>query len=121
VFEATHLDRKNWVVDFGGLKDIKEWLFDIFDHKTLVAIDDPQITIFRELAIAKIIDIVEVDHVGCEKFSELVFDYVSGWLESYNQKLVGSIAVPKDWNLIKLVRVEIHEHGGNSAICKRAD
>ena len=34
-FMANELDYRNWVVDFGGLKDLKATLEDYFDHKTL--------------------------------------------------------------------------------------
>jgi len=40
-FAAEELDVRNWVVDFGGLKGLKQILEDTFDHKTLVASDDP--------------------------------------------------------------------------------
>jgi 6-pyruvoyltetrahydropterin/6-carboxytetrahydropterin synthase len=32
-FGCDELDNKNWVVDFGGLKPLKAWLEDQFDHK----------------------------------------------------------------------------------------
>jgi len=32
VFECEELDERNWVFDFGGLKDIKKWLEHMFDH-----------------------------------------------------------------------------------------
>ena len=37
VFGAHELDENNWVVDFGGLKELELWLRQNFDHKTLVA------------------------------------------------------------------------------------
>ena len=42
-FGCEQLDDKNWVVDFGGLKDLKEWLKDNFDHQIAVDKDDPDI------------------------------------------------------------------------------
>jgi 6-pyruvoyltetrahydropterin/6-carboxytetrahydropterin synthase len=47
VFETETLDARNWVIDFGSLKEVKEWLVDMFDHTLLVASDDPM---FEELA-----------------------------------------------------------------------
>ena len=32
-FACEGLDNKNWAVDFGGLRPIKAWLEDMFDHK----------------------------------------------------------------------------------------
>tara|TARA_R110002094_G_scaffold57143_2_gene68253 strand:- start:541 stop:846 length:306 start_codon:yes stop_codon:yes gene_type:complete len=34
-FGCNKLDNKNWAVDFGGLKGIKAWLEDSFDHNVL--------------------------------------------------------------------------------------
>lgn len=118
VFKADGLDDRNWVVDFGGLKKVKQWLQDTFDHKTVVALDDPKITLFRELAIAKIIDLVEVSDVGCEKFAEMIFDYVTAWVDNYVSSAYGAGLSPAEWRGAKLDSVEVCEHGGNSAICK---
>ena len=104
------LDEHNWVMDFGGLKHIKQWLKDTFDHKTVVAKDDPQISIFRELAIAQMVELTEVEHVGCEKFAELIFDYVDAYLAN-------NMGLEKD---VFVAQVEVREHAGNSAICMRA-
>ena len=35
-FGCDELDNKNWAVDFGGLKPLKKWLEDTFDHKQLL-------------------------------------------------------------------------------------
>ena len=48
-FGANELDERNWVVDFGGLKELEKWLRNHFDHKTLVASDDPEFSKFRDL------------------------------------------------------------------------
>lgn len=115
VFNASELDHRNWVQDFGGLKDIKQWLKDTFDHKTLVAKDDPKISIFREMNIANLIDLIEVDAVGCEKFAEMIFDKVNDWLTEY-----GDRQGEDDETRVKLKYVEVSEHAGNSAICRAA-
>jgi len=36
-FSAKELDNKNWVVDFGGLKELKSLLEKQFDHTLCVA------------------------------------------------------------------------------------
>ena len=41
-FGCDELDNKNWAVDFGGLKPLKAWLEDMFDHKLCVDKDDAQ-------------------------------------------------------------------------------
>ena len=107
-FEADELDARNWVVDFGGLKDFKGKLETTFDHKTLVATDDPQISMFRELAIARVIDMVEVPATGCEKFAEYIFEVAEIWLRDagYGDR-------------VRVASVEVREHGANSAIVSR--
>ena len=107
-FEASELDVRNWVVDFGSLKSLKGMLEDTFDHKCLVAEDDPQIAIFRDLNIAGIIQMMEVPATGCERFAEMIFDVTEVWLHDYGY-------TPR----VKLLEVEVREHGANSAICRR--
>ena len=36
-------------MDFGGLKDLKKTLEYTFDHKLVVASDDPQLDLFKQL------------------------------------------------------------------------
>ena len=76
VFGCSELDERNWVVDFGGLKDLKAWLKATFDHKMLVAKDDPMINQLGDLAQDGwgLAQIVYVDNVGCEGFAEMIFD-----------------------------------------------
>ena len=100
VFATDTLNENNWVQDFGGLKPIKKWLEDQFDHKTLVAQDDPKLPLFQKMAEEGIIQLNILPHIGCERFAEYIFDHVI-----------------KDYPL--LVSVEVREHEGNSAICGR--
>ena len=51
-FECRDLDDKNWVMDFGGLKDLKATLRNTFDHKLVVAADDPEIETLKQLDFA---------------------------------------------------------------------
>jgi 6-pyruvoyltetrahydropterin/6-carboxytetrahydropterin synthase len=105
VFEATELDSRNWVVDFGGLKGLKLALQHHFDHKTVVAEDDPKRADIEALQQAGLADVVVVPAVGCEKFAELAAN-----LATEELKALG-IA-----ERVKVVEVECSEHGANSAI-----
>ena len=69
------LDDRNWIVDFGGLKPLKEWLKYMFDHTYLVAEDDPELETIKMLQEKNLIDMRLVPAVGCERFAEQVFDY----------------------------------------------
>jgi 6-pyruvoyltetrahydropterin/6-carboxytetrahydropterin synthase len=104
-FECDHLDERNWTVDFGSLKTLKAYLQDTFDHKTLVAIDDPELGWFKAAHERGIIDLVEVPATGCEKFAEMIFQEAQKWLEKNEY-------TPR----CRLVEVEVKEHGANSAI-----
>ena len=42
-FGCNDLDNKNWAVDFGGLKPLKAWLEDKFDHKLALDQNDPKL------------------------------------------------------------------------------
>lgn len=100
VFEGS-LDEKNWVQGFGDLKPVKAWLENTFDHKTLIARDDPNYADFVHAHQKGIIQMVTVEATGCEKFAEMIYDQVLGM------------------GFDKLIEVEVREHEGNSAICKR--
>lgn len=104
-FMANELDYRNWVVDFGGLRDLKSTLEDYFDHKTIVAEDDPHIKWFKRGEELGILDLIEVDGVGCEKFAELAYNLAQEWLEDNHLS-----------SRIKVMSAEVKEHGSNSAI-----
>ena len=48
-FHCTERDEKGWVMDFGDLKDVKKWLEEQWDHRLLIAHDDPLIGLFEGL------------------------------------------------------------------------
>ena len=103
-FEAKHLDENNWVVDFGGLKDLKEILRNQFDHTTCIARTDPKIDMFKKLKEAGVCDLRIMDGVGIEKFAE--------WCFKAANKFVAGLTV----NRCRCVKVEVFEHENNSAI-----
>lgn len=102
-FGSSNLDEKNWVVDFGGLKELKDWLKHMFDHTYLVAKDDPEMDTILLLADRNLIDMRLVDAVGCERFAELTFDKASSIIEAkYGDRC---------W----VESVTVREHEANSA------
>jgi 6-pyruvoyltetrahydropterin/6-carboxytetrahydropterin synthase len=88
-------------MDFGGLKQVKKWLEEVFDHKTLVAKDDPHMEWYQEGARRGVLDLVVLDRTGCEAFAKLILTNVNG-----------IIATWRVW----AQSVEVREHEGNSAI-----
>lgn len=107
-FGAIRLDEKNWVVDFGGLKELEAWLRETFDHKTLVALDDPMMETFQRLDADSIIDLVVVDGTGAEMFANMALEFSSELIE----KQYGA----RCW----VESVTVREHGANSAIAERS-
>ena len=104
IFEAAKLDEHNWVYDFGGCKWIKEYLQDNFDHKLVMARDDPILEDeFLYTALSNIADIRYMDNVGCEKFAEMVYNHVAPKIQEETK------------GQASLFRVECFEHGANSA------
>lgn len=104
-FEASELDIRNWVVDFGSLKSLKGWLEGTFDHTLLVADDDPQREELMTLSRLGLARVVAVPATGCEAFAQLIYDAAEIWLKDYGYS-------PR----VRLVSVEVREHGANSAI-----
>ena len=74
-FQAGELDDKNWVVDFGGLKPLKAWLEDTFDHKVVLDRDDPMLYKFAELENVGLAEITILDGVGVEMFAKHAYNY----------------------------------------------
>jgi 6-pyruvoyltetrahydropterin/6-carboxytetrahydropterin synthase len=104
-FEAEKLDERNWVVDFGGLKSFKGWLEKTFDHKLLLAEDDPERARIMHLKDYGIADIVLVPATGCEAFARLIYEAAVKWLVEN-----------KYYPRVRVRSVEVREHGANSAI-----
>ena len=77
IFECDELDERNWVFDFGGLKQFKKWSEDTFDHKLLVAQDDPHRDKLEQLGKDGLADVVIVPGVGCERFAEMAYKKMS--------------------------------------------
>lgn len=127
IFECEKLDERNWVMDFGGLKEFKNWLDHMFDHTLLIAEDDPHINTFRELANmvdmgapdleslvphrrGAVCDLRIVPGVGCEKFAEMAYQELSRIL--HIKKFDGALLN----HTVRVKSVEVFEHAGNSAI-----
>jgi 6-pyruvoyltetrahydropterin/6-carboxytetrahydropterin synthase len=117
-FIARNLDARNWVIDFGGLKPLKQWLVDTFDHKLLVTEDDPFKDRLIQLGRAtpmhdghdKLADVLVVPAVGCEAFAEMAWDKAKQLLDEWQAREVDPLS-----SGVTLVRVECREHAGNAA------
>ena len=104
VFAAHQLDERNWCFDFGGLKPVRAWLHEMFDHTVLVADDDPQLCEFQRMAGLSLMNLRILPAVGCEEVARYVFMHVG--------KMVKADTDGRVW----VESVEVREHSGNSAI-----
>ena len=110
-FGCDTLDERNWVMDFGGLKEFKQWLEYTFDHTLIVAKDDPELQHFQKLHEIGVADIRVVDAVGCERFAELAFNKMQDILDKERDTLLNPS--------VQVYSVEVYEHNANSAIYQR--
>lgn len=103
-FTCNTLDNNNWVVDFGGLKQLKTILEETFDHKTVVWAQDPDLDMFKQLNERKMVELVIFeDGVGIEKFAKFCYDVANDHVEE--------ITNGRCW----CSKVEVWEHPDNSA------
>lgn len=115
LFQAEALDGRNWVVDFGGLKPLKAALADLFDHKTLIASDDPDLARFMRLHESGLIDLRVVKGVGCEAFAKIIYDLTQDFLIKEYLPALDERMIPPPAGLA-LSSVGVSEHAGNGAI-----
>jgi len=106
-FGCADLDNKNWAVDFGGLKELKAWLEDKFDHKVAIDFRDPHLEKFKELEALDLAEIRIFNGVGAEKFAYHAFQFADALIK---EKTDGRCWVQS---------VECAEHGANSAIYEK--
>ena len=105
-FEASELDERGWVMDFGDLKGVKSWIESEWDHRTLIAADDPAIPELKTL-----------EEVGGINLNILPEGYLPGIEEScrYLYDKLNPVIQRKTNNRVEITRVEIWETEKNQA------
>ena len=98
-FGCDELDNKNWAVDFGGLKPLKAWLEDSFDHKVAVDSADPEMETLKALEEKGLAELRIFDGVGAEKFAEHAFNFADKLIREATD------------NRCYVIKVECAEHG----------
>ncbi len=107
VFNAHHRDANGFVVDFGKLEQIKNYLKETYDHKLLIAKDDPYVGFFENMNLLGLCDLRVVDNTSAEGMAESVYEYVSELLKlAYGTRV---------W----VASVRVYEDSRNSAIFSR--
>jgi 6-pyruvoyltetrahydropterin/6-carboxytetrahydropterin synthase len=97
------LTKEQWVVDFGGLKEVKAWLAEMFDHTFLVAQDDPYLPDFQKLDEAGVIQLRVLPNAGMEGTAKFVYDNVN--------EVISKLTNNRAW----VTKVEVRENEKNSA------
>ena len=106
-FGTDELDARNWAMDYGGLRPLKELLEDWFDHTLLLAQDDPHYADIKRLGELGLAKITEVEKTGCEGLAEFLYEYVNEiFLPNY-----GAEEAKRLW----CTRVEVRETDSNMA------
>lgn len=105
-FEADSLDNNNWVVDFGGLKPLKNKLEHQFDHTLCIDVKDPLVNHFRSICESGAADVRIMNGVGIELTAKWCYDAANEFLKKEYNNI----------NNAQCVKVEVWEHEGNSAI-----
>ncbi len=107
-FGTDHLDVRNWVADYGGMGELKQFLDEQFDHTLLVAEDDPHIDWYKEAKKKGIANVITLPKLGCEGLADQLYKYVNG------------IFIPDMWgpgeaDRLWCFRVEVRETQTNMA------
>ena len=85
VFGCNNLDRQGFVVDFGGLKDVKRQLQEWFDHTVILQSDDPLVPDFQRLTKDGHCKLQTFPLISSEGLAEWTGEYVDSVLQEKYQ------------------------------------
>ncbi|MBT7611068.1 MAG: 6-carboxytetrahydropterin synthase [Bacteriovoracaceae bacterium] len=103
-FSCSELTKEGWVVDFGGLKEVKKWLDYMFDHTFLSNGDDPYMENFVQMEKDGIIQLRVMPNIGMEGTCSYVYETVN--------EIINKTTNGRAW----VSMVEVRENEKNSAI-----
>jgi len=103
-FECTQMTQEQWVVDFGGLSEVKKWLEHMFDHTFLAATDDPYLETFKKLDQEGVIQLRILPNAGMEGTAKYVYDQMN--------PVIKKMTNGRAW----ITLVEVRENEKNSAM-----
>ncbi len=102
-FATATPDDRGWCIDFGGLKPLRAWLHETFDHTLLASADDPHLPALRRLQADGLVQLRVLEAVGCEAFAAEAHRWATAFLARETSGRV--------W----LESVDVSEHAGNTA------
>lgn len=119
-FSCIGIDARDWVMDFGGLKEFKKHLEDEYDHKLIVRRDDPRKELLCQMEVAGLCELTWRSNVGCEAFARHEGLWLQQWLNDrpWNTMNPTGIEARNDWypKRVDVFSMEVMEHENNSAI-----
>lgn len=102
-FACSERTVEGWVVDFGGLGEVKSFLDKNFDHTFLASVDDPELSTWKELDAKGVIQLRILPNPSMEGTAEWVFEHVD--------KMIREKTKGRAW----VTMVEVRENEKNSA------
>jgi 6-pyruvoyltetrahydropterin/6-carboxytetrahydropterin synthase len=90
-------------MEFGGLKNVKAWLNDMFDHTCLINEDDPELELFKKMDENGLIQLRVLPNVSMEASAKFVADHVQKMLDE------------QEGGRVSIHAVECRENEKNSA------
>lgn len=90
-------------MEFGGLKNVKAWLTEVFDHTCLINADDPELELFKQMDESGLIQLRVLPNVSMEASAKFVAEHVQ---EMLNEQEGGRVSI---------YAVECRENHKNSA------
>ncbi len=94
-------------MDFGGLKPVKTFLEDLFDHTLLINEDDPEMEFFKNMDKKGLCKLRVLPNIGMEGSAKYIFDWLENWLHTETK------------GRVQVYSVECRENKKNSAIYYR--
>lgn len=113
-FSATELDECGFVIDFGKLKWLKQWLEERFDHTVLLNEDDPRLEYLIEMLRS---DIWSCDEIGAERLAKIitVSDCSCEGIAKFLLEEVGKLVSEQTKGRVSVSEVVVYEDSKNSA------
>lgn len=92
-FGSDILDVRNWVADYGAMRELKDVLEDQFDHTLLVSSDDPHLDWYKEAEKRGIAKLTVLPKLGCESLADQIYRFVNG------------VFIPDNWGQCEADRI----------------
>lgn len=72
-FGCTHLDENGFIVDFGDIGYVKDWLNYWFDHTLFITNKDPEVQVFLDMGDKGLAQLRVVDSSSAEGLADMTF------------------------------------------------